>query len=177
MKCRATIVLSAVLLAASAPLALAQPPGGGPRGDRGPHGDQGPGRHRTHGLTEFLELTDEQREAWESAHRAHFEALRPTFEEIRALREQIEAELAGDAPDAATVGGFVIAIHDLEGELEAAREDFEASLRDILDDEQERKLEAWKAANPGRRHGPGFDGPGWGGPRHGGPGPGERGPR
>ena len=174
MKLRATLLGSltaALLAAAAAPLAVAQPPGGGSRGMHGP------GRDHARGLIEFLGLTDEQREAWEDAHRSHFEALRPTFQEIRALREQMNAELESDAPDAATVGGYLISIHEYEGELEAAREGLESEIRGILDDEQERKLEAWKAANPSRRHGPGSGSHGWGGPRHGGPGPGERGPR
>ena len=106
------------------------------------------------------------------AHKSHFEALRPTFEKIRELREQMKAELESSSPDAATVGGYVISIHQLEADLEASRDDLDGALREILTDEQETKLDAWKAANPGPRRGFGPAGPGWDGRRHGGHGPG-----
>jgi Spy/CpxP family protein refolding chaperone len=158
--------LGALLLAAATPAAFAQHGGPGRHGDaRGPHG---PGeRHGSQALFQLLELDEQQRQAWTEAHRAHFEAQRPTFEKMRDLREQMHAELESEAPDAATVGGYLISIHALDGELEAARGELEAAIRDILTDEQEIKLEAWKAANPGRRHGPGPGGPGWGGPHRG----------
>ena len=171
MKLRAKIfgaLTAAMLLAAVAPLAFAQSPGGGHRGMHGPERD---GANR---LFEYLDLSEEQREAWTEAHRSHFEALRPTFEEIRTLREQMKTELEGGSPDPTTVGGYLISIHQLEGEIDASREDLEATILGILDDEQETKLEAFKAANHGPRHGPG--GHGWRGPRSGGPGGGPRGP-
>ena len=157
------ILAVTTLLAASAPVASAQPPGG----SRGMHGR---GHDGGRDLTEFLGLSDEQRDAWRQAHKSHFEALRPTFEKIRELREQMKAELESSSPDAATVGGYVISIHQLDADLEAARGDLDGALREILTDEQETKLDAWKAANPGSRHGFGPPGPGWGGPRHGHPG-------
>ena len=117
---------------------------------------------------DFLGLTAEQEEQWKAAHKAHFEGLRPTFEKIRDLREQMKAELESDTADAAAVGGLMIQIHQLDGELEAGRGELDAALREILTDEQETKLDAFKAASPGRRgFGPGG---GWGGPHHGRPG-------
>ena len=155
-------ILAVLALTATAPPALAQPPGVRGDGPRGMHG-----RHDRGGdLFEFLGLTDEQEEQWKAAHKAHFEGLRPTFEKIRDLREQMKAELEGDSPDAATVGGYVIQIHQLDSELEAGRGELDAAIREILTDEQQTKLDAFKAASPGRR-GPGG---GWGGPRHGRPG-------
>jgi Spy/CpxP family protein refolding chaperone len=143
----------AALLAAAAP-AMAQPPGG-------PHGMRGRGHEGGRDLSEFLGLTDQQREAWRAAHRSQFEALRPTFEKIRDLREQMEAELESASPDAATVGGYVISIDQLDDEIEASRDELDSTLRGILTDEQETKYDAWLAANPGRsRHG--FGPPGWG---------------
>ena len=154
-------ILAIVALTATAPLALAQPdgPGRGPRG--GMHGGHPGGRD----LVEFLGLTDEQQAQWTAAHKSHFEGLRPSFEKIRDLREQMKAELESTAPDAATVGGFMIQIHQLDSELEASRGDLDAAIREILTDEQETKLDAFKAASPGRRgFGPGG---GWGGPHRG----------
>ena len=159
-------ILAVLALTATAPLALAQPPGAPGDGPRGMHG-----RHDRGGdLVDFLGLTDEQEEQWKAAHKAHFEGLRPTFEKIRDLRDQMKAELESEAPDATTVGGFMIQIHQLDADLEAGRDELEAAVREILTDEQETKLEAFKAANPGRRgFGPGGD---WGGPRRGHPGDG-----
>ena len=79
----------------------------------------------------------------------------------------MKAELESSSPDAATVGGYVISIHQLDADIEASRDDLDSALREILTDEQETKLDAWKAANPGPRRGFGPPGPGWGGPRHG----------
>jgi Spy/CpxP family protein refolding chaperone len=155
----ATLTVAALLAAAAT--TFAQPPG-----QRGTHG---PGHDRGRGLAEFLGLTEEQREAWSQAHKSHFEAQRPTLEKIRELREQLKTELDGDSPDAATVGGYVISIHQLDADLEASRGDLESALREILTDEQETKYDAWKAANPGPRRGPGH---GWDGPRRGGRPPG-----
>jgi Spy/CpxP family protein refolding chaperone len=155
-------ILATLALTATAPLALAQPlgsPGDGPRGMHGRHDRGGD-------LVEFLGLTEEQEEQWKAAHKAHFEGLRPTFEKIRDLREQMKAELEGEAPDATTVGGLMIQIHQLDGDLEAGRDQLDATIREILTDEQQTKLDAFKAASPGRR-GPGG---GWGGPRRGHPG-------
>src|SRR5262245_1089647 len=126
-------IVALVALTATAPLALAQPPGGpggGPR-DR-MHGRPSGGRD----LVEFLELTEEQREQWSALHKSHFEGLRPTFEKIRDLREQLKAELDSESPDAATVGGYVISIHQLDADLEASRDELEAAVREILTDEQ-----------------------------------------
>jgi Spy/CpxP family protein refolding chaperone len=163
--------LVGALLAVAAPVVMAQPRGPSNPADPSDRRDFGGWRSRERSLFEFLDLTPEQREAWIATHRAHFEALRPTIEKIRDLRGQLHDELEGGSPDAATVGGWVIAIHDLDSDLDAAREELEASIREILTDEQETKLEAWQEANPGRRRGPG--GPGWGGPHHGGPPPGD----
>jgi len=155
----------AALVTLAAAAAFGQPPGDERRA-RGMHGH---GRDGGRDLTEFLGLTDEQEQQWRDAHRSHFESLRPTFEKIRDVREQLRAELEESSPDAATVGGFVIQIHELDAELESSHAELETTLRGILTDEQETKLEAWKAANPPRR-GFGHGGPGWEGRRHGGPG-------
>jgi Spy/CpxP family protein refolding chaperone len=167
MRRKATILATfavAALLAAAAPAAFAQPPGG--------HRDmRGPGHDRGRDLTEFLGLTEEQRAAWREARESHFEAQRPTFEKMRDLREQLRTELDSDSPDAATVGGYVISIHQLEADLESSRADLDGALREILTEEQKTKLDAWKAANPDSRRGFGPGG-GWGGPRHGGHPPG-----
>lgn len=168
MKNRSTIlpVLAVLASMAAAPIAFAQPPGGpgGPRG--GMHGRHDGDRD----LVEFLGLSEEQTEQWKAAHKAHFEALRPTFEKMRDLREQMKAELESASPDAATVGGYVISIHQLEGDLEASRGDLESAIKEILTDEQETKLEAFKAAHPDPRRGFGGPGAGWGGPHHDHPG-------
>jgi len=171
MKSKATMITSfvlAALMTAAAPAVFAQPPAGGPRG---PHGygrdDHGDRRDEMRGLADFLGLDDQQREAWTNAQKSHFEALRPTFQKMRDLRDQLHAELESSTPDAATVGGYVISMHQLESDLDAARSDLDTAIRGILTPEQQTKLDAWKAANDGPRHGFGPGGPGWGGPRHG----------
>jgi Spy/CpxP family protein refolding chaperone len=155
-------ILATALLIAAAPVVLAQPPGG-PGGARGWHG---PGRDGGRDLTEFLGLSEEQQAQWKQAQQSHFQAMRPTFEKMRDLRDQLKSELDGSSPDAATVGGYVISMHQLEQQMEASRADLDNALKGILTDEQQTKFEAWKAANPDpHRGGPGGPG-GWGGPHH-----------
>jgi Spy/CpxP family protein refolding chaperone len=162
MRKKAMILASlaaALLVAASMTTAFAQPP------DEH-RGRRGPGHDRGRDVTEFLGLTEEQREAWREAQRSHFEAQRPTFEKIREVREQLRNELESSSPDAATVGGYVISIHQLDDDVEASRDELENALREILTDEQRTRYDAWKAAHPGPRRG---SGPPGHGPRHGHP--------
>jgi Spy/CpxP family protein refolding chaperone len=155
-KILATFTVTA-LLAAAAPAAFAQPPGGH-------RGGRGPGHAHGRDLTELLDLTDEQREAWRQARRSHFEAQRPSIERIRELREQLNTELQSDSPDAATVGEYVISIREIDAALDASRGDLDSALREMLTDEQKTRFDEWKAANPGSRRG--FGPGGWHDRRH-----------
>jgi Spy/CpxP family protein refolding chaperone len=97
-------------------------------------------------LFELLELTKAQRQIWNAARQAHVATVRPSIERLRDLRSQLSAELAGGSADAPAVGRYVIAIHECEETLAAARAELDAALIDVLTDEQAAKYAAIEAA-------------------------------
>lgn len=158
---------SVLLLTGTAGLAAAQ----GRPGRRPGEGD-GP-RHAApmKQLAAFLGLTEEQRAAWEAAHRDVKSKVEPLHDQMRTLHDQLKKALEAAKPDPTAVGKLVISIHGLQDQMRKAHEGLEQQLEGILTPEQKAKFEAFKAAREmGRGHrGPG--GRGFGGPDGGGPGP------
>jgi Spy/CpxP family protein refolding chaperone len=167
---RKILALGAVLALVVAGTLWAQQ---GPRGDRGRPGfgaaGHGPGRggmHRFEALADYLELTAEQRDAWQAAHEAHKADIEPLFEQLRANHDALRS--ATESEDALAIGNAILAAQDLRGELESAHESLQADLVALLTAEQRDRYEALEAARElrgprGARRGPGR------GPR--GPGP------
>jgi Spy/CpxP family protein refolding chaperone len=161
-KSRFTVSMVAALLLAAA--ASAQP-------------HERSGRERRGGMqsvADFLELTEEQRAQWDEIEKAQREVMRPTLQELRSLRGNLEEELQAEAPDAEAVGNLMIASRELQRGLEASREETEGQLRGLLDAEQQTKWEAWQAAggrgprgSRGARMGRPEGRPGWGDGRSG----------
>ncbi len=158
---RKTITL--IALAALLPLtALAQPGqgrrGGGPGGPGGPGvhggpgGQGGPGRHMFP-PPGYLDLTDEQIEATQAIREVTRTELEGTRETGRALREQLQAALEGDAPDATEVGQLTLDLHALRQQTRAVLEDAESQFAALLTAEQLEKWENFKELR-GNRRGP-----------------------
>ena len=97
-----------------------------------------PGRYRA---VERLDLSRAQREAWSGAWHAQVDGLLPALDEVSELRAKLREELASEAPDAATVGAYVIEIRGLADTIGAARGRLDAALSEILDDEQKARYE------------------------------------
>jgi Spy/CpxP family protein refolding chaperone len=125
----AVITLSSLTLLAQAP-----PPPNGPHG-RSPEK-----------LYEFLQLSAQQKSAWQAVH----EEVRPTFEALasrqRAAHEQMRAELAASSPDACSVGRLMMQVEAASVERKAIHEATEKKAVALLTSEQATKFEAWKAA-------------------------------
>ena len=143
-----------IILIATAAFAQALGPGG--PGGRPP----GQGHGGSNILFEFLQLNDEQIEAWQGLVEAQHEAMQPLREEQRALNEQLRDAIESDVPDALTIGNLMIAIHDIRDEQKAARETLEASLTALLTGDQIVRYEAFKAAQALLGRGGGDHGPG-----------------
>lgn len=160
--------IAALSLAITAPIA-AQP------GFRGHGGPGGRGMHGPHGgnraLAEYLQLTDEQKDAWKTAYEAHRTAVEPIFEQLRTNRETFQS--AVEAQDATAIGNAFLAGEALRQQLQTEQQNLEAQLKAVLTADQLDKYEAFQAARGGRggHRGPFGRGPGHG-PGPGGPGPG-----
>lgn len=161
--------------------ALAGPgPGGYPRHGDDRRGPGGPGPMfdpeamdelldaRADRIAELLDLTADQRAAFDKAIADGRDAARPRMDRMRQVGDALRAELDSSAPDPAAVGAKVIEMHQLRSELREARKMVEADLEKLLTDEQRFAFEALKESRkgshdrrgPGRRGGPG----GWDAP-------------
>ena len=132
----AVIMLSSLTLLAQAPpqRKMADPGQGGPYG-RSPEK-----------LFEFLQLTSEQKSAWQAIHddaRASFETL---ASRQRDAHEQMRAAMQSSDPDVCAVGRLMIQVDAAGGERRALHEATEKKALVLLTAEQKTKYEAWKAA-------------------------------
>jgi Spy/CpxP family protein refolding chaperone len=135
---RALILIT--LVTAIAAIAAAQPgPPPPPRGDA---------------LANYLQLTDAQKSAWQTA-RSNFEATtKPLHEQGRALHEQIEQALSSATPDATAIGNLMISAKKIGDRIKTAHDALDATLASTLTADQKAKFDAFKAARPPRREGP-----------------------
>jgi Spy/CpxP family protein refolding chaperone len=155
--------------------ALAQGPGrgkgpGGPGFGPGPHGP-GDG-FRLERAARALDLSDEQRAAFEKLQDQHRKDVQPLFEEARRLQSEVREALDSGKAEPATVGERVIQAHKLMAQAKESREAFEASFEGLLTPEQ---LETWKTLEEARERMRASEdprGPRGPGQRHRGPGPG-----
>jgi Spy/CpxP family protein refolding chaperone len=148
------IAAGAVLLAS---LALAQPPRRGD-GEGRPHmRDRFDQR-----LIEFLDLTEDQQEAWRAAHQEHRDAVSGVMTQLRDNREALEQAI--EAEDALRVGELTLEGRRLHEQVRASAEALRGELEGVLDAEQRERWEAFREAR-GHGHGPGFGRRGHRGPR------------
>jgi Spy/CpxP family protein refolding chaperone len=133
-------------------------PAGRPGGGRGPGGPGGPGRDGPP-LDRILNLTPDQKTAWDALRKEQREAMRPLWEEQRRLEDQLRDALEAPSPDPAAVGQRAIAAHAGRKKMKAEGDRFHQRLVDILDAQQREKLAMFEQMRQ-RGGGPG----GMGGP-------------
>ena len=104
-------------------------------GHRGMHG----GRHG--GDFRALNLTDDQKAQLKSMREQQREAMKPVFEQQRALREQIRAALESAKPDATRIGQLEIQSHQLRLQMKAEHEKAMAAFANVLTPEQKAQWE------------------------------------
>jgi Spy/CpxP family protein refolding chaperone len=154
------LTLLALMLTLSFALGANARPGGKGRGfgkgERGPRG--GP----CHMLKKAdIGLTEDQQAQLQPICDAMPERMKPLFEEIGRLREEIRAEMKKDEVDLNLVGALHQQIASVKTEMAGLRVETRNQLRGILDTEQLAKLEELKEKRRARRGSRG---------RHGGPG-------
>ena len=141
MRRLATWLVTAGLVVGAASVAVAQGP---PPGPPPMHG--GPMMHDR--LVAALGLTDEQQAAWDSARRSMESQMGPVREQSHALRREIGALLEQPGADPTVIGQKVIALHELEKQLGAARRELDSTLESLLTPEQKAKLQSLRASMP-----------------------------
>ena len=130
--------------------------GGGP----GPGFGGGPGSGpRVDVLVNYLQLTADQKTAWEKAHADFQAATQALHDQQIALREKLGEALKGTDPCA--IGTLMLQIRAIGDQVETAHDALEQRLASILTPEQKAKYDAFQAAlafigGPG----PGTNGPG-----------------
>jgi Spy/CpxP family protein refolding chaperone len=131
----AVITLSSVALLAQGP---PQRKMAGP-GEGAPH-------NRQEKLMEFLQLTAEQKSAWQAVHDESRESLEAVASRQREAHEQMGAALEAANPDACAVGRFMIQVDAAGDERRALQEATTKKASALLTAEQKTRFEAWKAA-------------------------------
>jgi Spy/CpxP family protein refolding chaperone len=102
-------------------------------------------------LAHYLNLTPTQVTQEQALFRTLDEALRSIRQQEEAKRDQLQAELDKPNPDACTAGGYVVSLHDLYEQAEAALHAFDTAFSAILTPEQLAKYNALKELVHGPR--------------------------
>ena len=97
-------------------------------------------------LSQYLQLTSDQKAAWEAARAEFGAAAEPLEQKHHALMEQVEASLKAKSPDACGIGNNLIAAQAFRDQLRAAHEQLEQRQRSVLTSEQRTKFDAFLAA-------------------------------
>jgi Spy/CpxP family protein refolding chaperone len=183
MRWMKTSLMTAVLLATTAPVVAS--PGGGYGADRHagpPGGFGGPGemfggdpqtlidRLSEHAdrMADLLDLTADQRSAFDRLKQDSLDQVKTKLDAARADGDELRVLLDSSNPDPATVGAKAIALHQTRSDLRDLRKTFEDEFSKILTDQQRFAFEKLREARrfdsgPGGMHGPGGPGgPGFG---------------
>ena len=108
----------------------------------GPHHGEGDGAELGH----YLQLTADQRAAWDSAHAEFQSTFGPLRQKHRELGSQIEASLKSSSVDACAVGNQMIAAQAVNNQLRAAKDTLTQKQLSVLTPEQKTKYDAFVAA-------------------------------
>jgi Spy/CpxP family protein refolding chaperone len=143
-----TLALS-LLLAATLPVAAQRGPGGPPPGGPNGFGPGGPGGPASAGmqspddvLKDVLGLTDAQLTQLHTlldSRRSAADALRT---QIDAAQKAVHDAVEATTPDAATIGNAVIALQNLQKQVQSGNDYFKTSFAAILTADQKAKYDA-----------------------------------
>ena len=97
-------------------------------------------------IADLLELTADQRTAFDRIRADAFAAARPKIEQMRQEGDDLRELLDAERPDAATVGAKVIEIHRLREDVRATKKSVESELVKLLTPEQKFAFDALKEA-------------------------------
>ncbi len=137
---RVTAIAAAAVISLGVSLAVAQPGGNGGRG---------PGGFMAGRMARLLNLSDDQKAAFQKA----LDAQRPQFQalhqQLRDNRSKLQELLQGESPDPAAVGQLVIQGHALMTQAKALRDQSNQTLRGLLTPDQQAKFDALQSLRQG----------------------------
>jgi len=102
-------------------------------------------------LAKYLNLSATQVTQEEALFKTLHDTLKGIREQEKTLRDQLQAELDKPSPNACTAGGYVVGLHDLYEDAEAAAHTFDTAFSAILTPEQLAKYNALKELVRGPR--------------------------
>ena len=143
---KATLTLLFTLIAVPA-FAQPRPMPPGP-GGHGPHGDAA--------LADYLQLTADQKKAWDTLHQDFGAVVQPLFDKQHAAHQQLDTALQNKSVDPCSIGTQMLAIQAIRDQIKAAHDALDQKLTSILTADQRVRYEAFEAA---RASGPGPGGP------------------
>lgn len=150
---KTTLTLLLTLIAVpvfAQPRPMPQPgPGGRPPGDAA--------------LVNYLQLTTDQKSAWDAAHKDFGGSVQPLFDKQRAAHQQLDTALQSKSTDPCSLGTQLLAIHAIGDQIKAAHDALDQKLDSILTADQKARYEAFQAARAAQPGPGGLGGPG--GPR------------
>jgi Spy/CpxP family protein refolding chaperone len=112
-------------------------------------------------LVAYLNLTADQKAAWDAARKEFDTAAQPLFDKQRDADEALHTALDAKSADACSIGTQMLAIRAIGDQIHAAHDALEAKLEAMLTADQKAKYEAFEAAaqllrgpegHPGPRH-------------------------
>lgn len=103
-------------------------------------------REERGGLSQYLQLTSDQKSAWESAKEEFGAVAEPLEQKHHALMEQVEAALKSKSPDSCGIGNNLIAAQAARDQLRVAREALAQRQKSVLTPDQRTKYDAFFAA-------------------------------
>ena len=95
-------------------------------------------------LADYLQLTAEQRTAWQTAHQDFDTATQALRDQEKALHDQLDTALQGTDPCA--IGKLILQIRSTDDQMKAAHDALEQKLVSVLTPEQKVKFDAFKFA-------------------------------
>lgn len=172
---RISIIATLITLLAAFGAVAQQGPGPGagkgPGAGSGPGTGQGPGAGiglgapqgpRVDALINYLQLTADQKTAWQKAHDDFQTATQALRDQQIALHDQLDTALQGT--DACAIGALMLQIRAIGDQIRTAHDALDQKLASILTADQKAKYDAFQAALA-FIGGPGPGGPGPNGPR------------
>jgi hypothetical protein len=137
MKRISIAALAILILMSTSAFAQGRPPGGPGPGPGAPGPNNSP-------LADYLALTTEQKNAWETI-QSDFRATAETLHaQERTLGEQLKTAL--DGTDATTIGTLMLQIRAIHEQIHAAKEAADAKFAALLTADQKVKFAAFQAA-------------------------------
>ncbi|HUE00583.1 MAG TPA: periplasmic heavy metal sensor [Bryobacteraceae bacterium] len=130
------LMVVSLAAAAAATAMFAQPPGG-PR----MHGAM-----KTTAVQTYLNLTDAQISTLQQLHQSEMAALKPIFEQMAPLRQNLHTQTQSSGADAAAVGKAVLSIQALEQQAAPIRASFQQQALAVLTAAQKTQLAALQSA-------------------------------